>query len=254
MIELCREIADKVQTSVASLVGLRREKEIDAKAEKTAMDELLNSGVPLLVVSEESGATFLSKEPEYICLLDPVDGTYNAARGIPSCAFSIAVARYADGATLGEMEAGLVRNLVTGDTYEAERGRGASMNGVPLHPSKERSLGRSTFCVYLYGTQLKELARVLPGLRRIRSLGCASLELCYVADGGFEGFIDLRGTLRNVDIAAGKLIIEEAGGRITGKDREKLNTGIDNIRTISVLAAGNSYLHDELTRLLRNKK
>jgi len=254
LIELCREIADRVGTSVTSLIGKGMEEEIDARAEKTAMGELLKSEVPMLVVSEESGATFLSKEPEYIYLLDPIDGTYNAARGIPPFAFSIAVARYVDGATLGEIEVGLVRNLVTGDTYEAERGRGATMNGTPLHPSEERSLGKSTFCVYLFGTQLKELARVLPYIKRIRSLGCASLELCYVAENGFEGFVDLRGTLRNVDIAAGKLIIEEAGGRITGKDGEKLNTGIDNIRTLSVLAAGNSILHEELIKRLKIRK
>lgn len=254
MLELSRAIAEKVQLSITPLIGKGREDAMDAIAEKTASKMLCESGVPMLVVSEESGVTLLGDEPEYICQLDPLDGTYNAAHGIPAYAFSIAFSRFREKATLEDIEYALVKNLVTGEGYEAAKGKKARLGSEALEPSKQGTVSNGTYCVYLYGTQLGELAPALKKFKKIRTLGCASLELCYVARGDYEGLTDLRGSLRNVDIAAGKLIVEEAGGRVTGKNGEKLNTGIDDIRTVSVIAAGNRYLHEELTKLLRIRK
>jgi myo-inositol-1(or 4)-monophosphatase len=250
MLELCRAIAERVQAAIAPLVGKGREKEIDVAAEKAAFDGLRESGLSMLLVSEESGITLIGEEPEYICQLDPLDGTFNAANAIPAYAFSIAFSRYKKGATLEDIEHAFVKNLVTGESYEASKGKGARKNDQPLEPSEQRVLEEGTYCVYLYGSQLRELSPALERFNKIRILGCASLELCYVASGGYEGFIDLRGCLRNVDIAAGKLIVEEAGGRVTGKHGENLRIGIEDINTTSLVAGANSYLYGELASLL----
>lgn len=251
MLELSREAAEKVLVSVSPFVGKRDEEALDSVAEEAASKTLTESGVSMLVVSEESGVTRIGEKPEYICQLDPLDGTYNAAHGIPAYAFSIAFSKYTEKATLGDIEFALVKNLVTGENYEAVRSRGARLGGAFLEPSEQRNLSLGTYCVYLYGAQLKSLAPSLEKFGKMRTLGCASLELCYVARGDYEGFIDLRRSLRNVDIAAGKLILEESGGRITNRKGEKLNTGIMDIKKLSVIAAGNRYLHDKLTELLR---
>lgn len=250
MLELCRAVAEEVQAAVAPLVGKGMEREIDLAAEKAAFQGLEDSGLDMLLVSEESGVTLLGEEPEYICQLDPLDGTFNAANAIPAYAFSIAFSRYRRDATLGDIQYGFVRNLVTGECYEAAKGRGARKNGRLLRPSERRVLEEGTYCVYLYGSQLRELGPALMRFNKIRILGCASLELCFVADGGYEGFIDFRGCLRNVDIAAGKLILEEAGGRVTGRHGENLRTGIQDIEATSLVAGANSYLYEELASLL----
>lgn len=253
MLDLCRSVAEAVKQAVSPLAGKGDEGDLDAAAERAAFNTLRDSGVNMLLVSEESGVTFLGREPEYICVLDPLDGTFNAARGIPVYAVSVAFSRYRKGAGLGDMEYAYVENLYSGESYEAVKGGGAKKDDGQLKPSEERDIEAGTFCVYLYGSQLQELAPALERLNKIRILGCASLELCLVAEGVYDGLMDLRGCLRNVDIAAGKLIVEEAGGRVAGRRGDALDTGIEKVNTLSLVVGGNDYILQELTRLLEIK-
>jgi len=250
MLDLCKSVAEGVGEAVAPLVGKGDEDGLDAAAERAAFEILKNSGISMLLVSEESGVTLLGDEPEYICVLDPLDGTYNAAMGIPVYAVSIAFSRYREGALLGDLEYAYVENLYTRESYAAVKGGGAEKKGTLIAPSEEHDIARGTYCVYLYGAQLRELAPALERFKKIRILGCASLELCLVAEGVYDGLIDLRGCLRNVDIAAGKLIVEEAGGKVTGHRGTALDVGIEKVNTLSLVVGGNDYILRELTRLL----
>jgi myo-inositol-1(or 4)-monophosphatase len=253
MLELCRTVAEDIEAAVAPFEGKGREDVIDAAAEEAGFKVLEDSRISMLLVSEESGVTLLGDDPALICLLDPIDGTFNAAAGIPVYATSIAFARYREGAVLGDIEYAFVKNLFTGESYEAVRGKGAWKDGVSLKPSKKQLLEEGTFSVYLYGAQLPNLGPSLKKLNKIRTLGCASLELCLVATGVYEGMIDLRGCMRNIDIAAGKLIVEEAGGKVSGKRGEDLRVGLEDVNTLSLVVGGNDYIHRKLTRLLERK-
>jgi myo-inositol-1(or 4)-monophosphatase len=251
MLDLCRSVAEGVWEAVNHLVGKGDEEKIDAAAEKAAYDILNDSGISMLLVSEESGVTLLGSDPEYICLLDPLDGTYNAAVGIPVYAVSIAFSPYREGAVLEDLRYAYVENLHSREGYSAVLGKGAAKDGEAIRASVGEDIETGTYCVYLYGAQLSRLAPALERFHKIRILGCASLELCMVAEGVYSGLIDLRGCIRNIDVGAGTLIVEEAGGRVSVRGGgEGGAVGILDVKTLSLVAGGNDYIHRELTRLL----
>lgn len=253
MLDLCRAVADDIQRAISAYAGKNAEKDLDLAAEKAGFKRLEDSEISMLLVSEESGVTLLGDDPEFICLLDPLDGTFNASVGIPVYSTSIAFARYRRGAVLEDVKYAYVRNLSNGESYEAVRNEGSWKNSSSLEPSKRKEVGGGTFCVYLYGTQLQKLRAVLEKMSKIRILGCASIELCYVAEGVYDGLIDLRGCLRNIDIAAGLLILKEAGGGVMVRGKNTMQVGIEEITPLSIVAGGNDYILQRLTSLLEER-
>jgi NAD+ kinase len=163
----------------------------------------------LSVLSEEAG--FVDAGSALIAIVDPLDGSRNAGRGIPFHCTSVAVAHA--GSSLKSLEAGVVRNLVTGDTYTARRGAGASANGHPV--------GRSLFdpeevmvgIIADYSDSEIAEAHAKPD-HHIRDLGSAALEMCLVGTGAMDAFVVRKPWLRVVDIAAATLFVREAGGGV----------------------------------------
>lgn len=251
MLEICREIADEVQTAVKSIAGVAKAEKIDAVAEETVLRFLSETEIPMLVVSEESGRVTLGGAPKYICVLDPVDGSFNAAHGIPVYSISIAFAKYKPNATLQDVEFGLVKNLATGEVFEAVKGRKSTCDSKNISTSQREDLGTSTLCVYLQ-KNVEEI-RLLQKLKGVRALGSVALELCYAARGDYEGLVDLRSCLRNIDIAAGKLILEEAGGVVSDEYGKALKTGIHEVTTLSIVASANKTLHKKVLEAIRRK-
>lgn len=255
MIEILREAAAEVQKAVGPIAGTREAGEfikmgadgtptvvLDDVAEKAAFDVLRKSEVPMVVLSEEAGLVAIGGEPEYICVLDPLDGTYNAVHGIPFYSISIAIAPYREDATTNDIELGLVMNLENGDIFEAEKGKGASFNGRGIE-TVDRKLEDSTFSVYIRD-DVEKLERLLGGAKRVRNMGSVALELCYVAKGDYHGLVDRRNLLKVTDVAAGKLIVEEAGG-ISTPDSSIL--GLDGIQ---VVACSSEILYKEVEKLI----
>lgn len=184
---------------------------VDRLAEGQVLGALATEGVDWNVVSEEVGR--IDRGGARTLVIDPIDGSHNALRGMPFATVSLALGS----GTLSGIDTGLVHDLFTGTTYWASRGRGAFVDGRPIHvrPWEPK---RELFFVNL-GRHATPRALSLAGRgRRIRSLGCASLEMAMVAQGAadaylFENEVPDR-NLRVTDIAAAYRIVLEAGGTV----------------------------------------
>lgn len=186
--------------------------QLDRVAETEVLRQLDELGVDWNVVSEEIGV--VRRGGERSLVVDPVDGTTNAVRNLPFSALSLALGRD----DLGGIEVGLVRDLDRGTTYWAERGGGAFRDGRPIRVRPWP--GRGEIVLVNLGKPASERSVRLAGsLRRVRSLGCASLEMLLVAEGAADGYLfenaDPNRNLRVTDIAAAYRILLEAGGGAT---------------------------------------
>ena len=210
---------------------------IDRAAEKAVLRELEKRGERLNVLSEEAG--FIDKGGDLTLILDPVDGTHNAERGVPFYATSMAIGK---GSMMGVTH-GLVRNLVSGGDFCASKGEGAFLDAKQIHVRKLDEHD-TLFSVYI-GINAYESAYRVAGIgRRARSLGAASLELCLVASGAADLYYvnskAKRAELRVVDVAAGALILREAGGDVVDMDLKPLDMPFDTKTTSNLIAYGDA--------------
>jgi myo-inositol-1(or 4)-monophosphatase len=177
--------------------------------------------------------------PEFCWVFDPVDGTTNYAHGLPIFCSSLALE------IRGEPAVGAIYDPSRRELFTAERGQGAWLNGAPLHVSGASTLIDSLLCTgFPYSVQANTEALVglfrefLKVSRAVRRLGSAAIDLCYVAAGRFDGFWEQ--SLHPWDMAAGALIIQEAGGRVTD-----LTGGPYTSRAGNIIAT-NGLIHDAM--------
>jgi myo-inositol-1(or 4)-monophosphatase len=261
-LELCEKASEAAIEAIGSLVGTPEAYRevytgadgtptwlIDDVSEQAILGVLEDSGIKMRILSEEIGECIFGEEPEITVALDPLDGTYNAAMGIPFYSISIAIGS----ADLSRMDFGYVRNLVSDDTYHAIAGEGAFFNGERIHVSEREKLGEACVSIYGYRTNVEHTLELARRVRRNRLLGSAALELCYVAAGKFDAFADIRNSLRLIDIAAGKLILEEAGGKVTDGTGNKLFPECNVINRLSMIAS-NGYIHEDILGCVRGGK
>ena len=217
-------------------------KPMDLAAETAIVDTLKAHGVSFTLISEESGVKkFGDKPAECYVTADPIDGSSNFMRGLPFYACSIAVS---DKPMLADVYAGMVVDLFRDVTYTAIRGKGAFRDGKKIGPSKTASLDDAMIGLDLNTYKVKEVAPKITALigktKHIRHFGANALELCYVADGLTDAFVDVRGKLRTTDVAAAFLIVKEAGGIITTPNNQTVNVELDPKQTLSFVASGNT--------------
>jgi len=209
-------------------------KYVDKLAEDVAISFLKKSKTKVNILSEEAG--FVDFGGDYIFVLDPVDGTRNAYRGIPFYSVSLAVGKK----TLSDVEYGVVKNIPTGDLFTAEKNMGAFLNnkriGVPEMPDKE-ILSSLTL-----GVNSDDLTISLAKKDKVRSLGSASLEMCMVAVGALDFYVVGKEYIRVIDIAASTLVVREAGGFVTDIFGKTLDMPLDLDARSSVVAACNMDL------------
>ncbi|TLZ58410.1 MAG: hypothetical protein E6K17_00940 [Methanobacteriota archaeon] len=224
---------------------------IDLVAEQAAFAYLKDRGRPYTVVSEEAGR--VEGEGDWTLVLDPVDGTHNAVRGFPAYAVSIAaVPRAPRGKVerLRDVTAGLVRDLVTGHTYFAGAGKGAFLNDRPIQVRKPFAPRDTVFDVYLGEKAHADSLLVANAARRVRNLGAASLDLCLVAKGATDLYYlhstEVGHELRAMDVAAGILIVREAGGEVVGLDRRPLDMDMSPAARANVIAYGDEQILEML--------
>ena len=227
-------------------------KKIDLAAEKALIDTLQDFGASCTLISEESGVKKIgSQSSDFYVTTDPVDGTTNAVRGIPFIATSIAVSK---APYLKDVEAALVSDIIHDITYTAKRGHGAFKNDKRIQASSTSTLEKAVIGIDLSTVKKKEcitpLTMVLEKTKHLRHLGANALELCYVADGTTDAFIDLRGKLRVTDIAAAYLILREAGGIMVTLEGKQLNAPLTTTQRVSFIAAANTLLYEAIKKLL----
>lgn len=223
---------------------------VDREAEERMVDRLAARCPGHAVMAEESAqpadpAAIRERfdRADHLWILDPLDGTTNYLHGYPAYAASVAVARR------GVVVAGAVVDGITGTAWWAWEGGGAWRDGGRVGVSRIERLDRA-----LIGTgfpfkvldrlpaYLDQFAAILRSTSGIRRAGSAALDLCHVADGRFDGFWEL--WLAPWDIAAGTLLVREAGGRVTSLEGE------EDVRPGGAIVAGNPALHRALLALL----
>lgn len=186
--------------------------EVDIASEKLIRSRLLEARPDDGFLGEEGGDVESSSGVVWVA--DPIDGTVNFLYGIPQ--FAVAIAAQRD----GEVVAGVVHHPVTGETFTAVRGQGARLGDQPIRVSGCVDLSQALvgtgfhYKVEVRTAQVAELARMMPQIRDIRRMGSAALDLCFVACGRYDAYVE-RG-LRPWDLLAAQLIVEEAGGRVEG--------------------------------------
>jgi myo-inositol-1(or 4)-monophosphatase len=185
-------------------------------------------------------------DADHLWVIDPLDGTHNFAHGIPHFAISIAYYRS------GVAQFGTILNVTTGDTYRCERGEGAFRNGQPITVTAATELNQVMLGAGFYYDRGEMMEATLNAIglllrqkiRGIRRFGTASLDLAQVATGQYGGFFEY--TLSPWDFAAGRLLVEEAGGKITTTSGQPLP-----LEQSSVLAS-NGSLHDSILAIVSN--
>lgn len=195
--------------------------ELDRIAEAQVFSSLEEEGLDWNVLSEEVG--FVRRGGSRLLVVDPVDGSHNALRGFPMSTVSLALGR----SSLGDVDVGVIHNLDNGVTHWAERGAGAFRDGHRLH-TRTWEARSELFCVNLGRHSTARAAKLAEKGRRVRSLGCASLELAMVAQGSADAYFfenDVEGrNLRVTDIAAAYLLVRESGGGISDAARQPLES------------------------------
>lgn len=212
---------------------------IDTVAEEAVLSYLERENVRLNVMSEERG--LVDNGAEETLVLDPIDGTHNAVRGLPLYAVSIAAGKD----SLKSVWAGLVMELNSGRTYYAEAGKGAWCDQMRIH-AKKIDFEDTVFSVYLGERAHPKSYQLARRARRVRSLGAASLDMCMVAQGAFDlYYLNSTATdheLRVMDIAASTLILREAGGEVYNLERKVLDMPFDPRARTNLIAVGDLKL------------
>ncbi|MDF1556893.1 MAG: bifunctional fructose-bisphosphatase/inositol-phosphate phosphatase [ANME-2 cluster archaeon] len=255
---LCDDVAEAVSRAVKDLVGTSRgdrvvgmgadgtpSKLIDIAAEDAALEILASSGIDMKVVSEEKGILTYGERPEFTVVLDPLDGTFNATHNIPFFSVSIAIGNN----DLSDIRYAKVFNLASGMDFTASIGEGAQCNGQEIQVSQVSGVQDFTVATYAYHDGWDVLKRMGRHIRRIRTLGSAALELCLVASGGLDAFVDTRNRLRIMDVAAGILIVKEAGGIVTDGQGRGLFGELNVTDRVNVVAS-NGTVHTELEKTI----
>lgn len=219
--------------------------EADHASEKAIMDVIKSVFPDHYILSEEAGK--IIQDSNYKWIIDPIDGTINFAHGIPLNCVSIGVEHH------GEIIMAAVYNPHLKELFFAEKGKGATLNDKPIFVSEQNQTIKACLVTGFPYTYLNMPNGPLEIFERfvrkgvpVRRLGSAAIDLCWVACGRFDGFYEHK--LEAWDSAAGYLIVEEAGGKVTDHDGNKFS-----IYQHKVLAT-NGKIHDEMIEVINNKK
>jgi len=211
--------------------------EIDRKAEDYIVQRIRGAFPGHSIIAEESGKLDGDKKNRWF--IDPVDGTSNYARGLPM--FSVSIAYAED----GEMRLACVYDPLRDECFHAERGSGSWLNGKAIHVSTTEELLNAMlvtgfpYDIHKKNNNLDHFANIVREVHTVRRLGSAALDLVYVASGRLDGYWEI--DISSWDIAAGTLIVEEAGGVVT-----TIHGDSSYMRPPYDIIASNGCLHDKL--------
>jgi myo-inositol-1(or 4)-monophosphatase len=268
------EIKDLLGTSEgASKISLGAggdiSRKIDIVAETAVLNTIKSSNISPVIIGEECGIVNLNKSYSSsssssnnnnnnnngFVIMDAVDGTTNAIRGIPFSCCSLA---FANEFKLSSVTDAVVLDLFTGDIYSASKQKGSFFNNKKISVRNEKDFSSITSLEdlksidVLIGTNvsgvpphiLDEISKVISFSSHIRHFGANALELCYFARGFMDAYIDIRGKIRSTDMAAAYLIAKEAGGKLYSSNGQELDSELGLKNKLSFYAVSNKKLFD----------
>ncbi len=230
---------------------------IDIIAEDYVLDMIRNTGIPSLVITEERGIVLIGDKPELIYVIDPLDGSTNYIIGVPWSAVSIAVAFFKNNASLSDIVAGAVAPITPGfHVYSFARGEGVFYGGSRITVDERSFVGRNVLLGYFESREGAKVFKVFMEQTenvKVRSLGCASLEIVYTAIGRAELFMDIRGWLRNVDVAAALGIARELNAYIGDSKGFDINSTIMEVVMVGdVIVARTRDMYEKALNAVRS--
>lgn len=253
--EACQQVHEKTKGLAGTNVGSRQmgrgaggdiSRRIDLIAEKTVIDVIRKRGIEATIIGEECGR--IEGKQGYI-IIDAIDGTTNAICGIPFFCCSVA---YATDFYLSAVADAAIIDLARGDDlYYASKNKGAFLNGRSIFVKREPT-SDSTIGINVSGVKpavVERLAPIIAEATHIRQFGANALEMCFVARGFLDAYIDLRGKIRPTDVAAGYLIAKEAGAKIYSNDGSSLESDLDVKTRFSYAAVANDKIREQLATL-----
>jgi myo-inositol-1(or 4)-monophosphatase len=210
---------------------------------------------PVKVLTEERGELSLgSGAPEYTLIIDPVDGSDNFTRRLGMTSFSVAAVPMGDALSIDQVQYGLVGHIFLQKIFTFEKGKGAYCNDEKMTASRTTDFQHAMITGYFLGKRSEYLEQSYPFLRHLtnmRCLGSAAYEICQVAAGGFEGYLDLRHLLTPENFMAAAPMVLAAGGMVTDEQGvqlipiPRLNYGYN------MIASGNPKLHETILKYLQ---
>ena len=260
VLDVLRLASSRIYRDVRGLAGTERaggdfgvgaggdvSRNIDIVAERAVLDCLREAGFGCVVLGEECGRVEIPGDSRGYVIMDAVDGSANAVRGVPFFCSSLA---FATGTRLSSVTDGVVTDLATGQAYWASRGRGAFLDGRPI--GVRGGPGDPPYRIVGVNTSgatadlMRRLRPIFEGHNHVRHFGANALEMAFLARGLLDAFVDLRGRIRIQDIAAGYVIAQEAGGLVVDAGLDPLDADLDYGTRISFIAAASWRMLDSV--------
>ena len=285
MLDILTEASKNVYSEIKDLLGTSEgaskislgaggdiSRKIDIVAETAVLNTIKSSNISPVIIGEECGIVNLNKSysssssspsssnssnnnDNGFVIMDAVDGTTNAIRGIPFSCCSLA---FANEFKLSSVTDAVVLDLFTGDIYSASKQKGSFFNNKKISVRNEKDFSSITSLEdfksidLLIGTNvsgvptniLDEISKVISFSSHIRHFGANALELCYFARGFMDAYIDIRGKIRSTDMAAAYLIAKEAGGELYSSNGQELDSELGLKNKLSFYAVSNKKLFD----------
>ncbi len=258
VIEVLRDVSKLVYENVNHLAGTAEaagdygvgaggdiSRNIDIIAEKTVLDYLKKINFECIVLGEECGRVELSHNSKGYLIMDAIDGSANAVRGLPFFCCSLA---FATENKLSSITDAVVTNLATGDLYWASKGKGSFLNGKAIHVHQKEPIYRLVG-INTSGASAELMKKLQPLHKQnnhTRHFGANALEMAFFAQGLLDIFIDLRKKIRVQDIAAGYLLIKEAGGKIYDENLNDLDSDLSYQTRLSFIASSNDKVFKDV--------
>ena len=260
--EACNDVYQKTRNLIGTVEGNKKfgrgaggdiSRRIDLDAEKAVMDTLQRHNFNPTIIGEECG---ILQGKDGFLIMDAMDGTMNASRGLPFYCCSLA---YSIDFRLSSVVDAAVIDLSLGDIYYASKEEGAYWNGDRICADRSRARNNSISEQYfqqdivigmnisgISADAFNRLSRLISRSIHIRHFGANALELCYFARGLMDAYIDFRGKIRATDMAAAYLIVKEAGAKIYSDDGSELESELGVNKTMSFMAV----IDDQLYKML----
>jgi len=258
VINILREASKKIYENVKDLAGTDDaggdfgrgaggdiSRNIDIIAEKTVLDYLKEINFECIVLGEECGRVEISKNPKGYIIMDAIDGSANSVRGVPFFCSSLA---FATENKLSSITEGVITNLSSGEMYWASKNKGAFLNESKIQVHNKEPIYKIVG-INISGASpelMKKLHPIFEQHNHTRHFGANALEMAMFARGLMDIFIDLRNKIRIQDIAAGYLIVKEAGGILLNDKFETLDADLSYETRISFIAAANQKILDDV--------